>query len=99
MLVHQFDLIALEHRDIHKLAGFLAAVMLDDEQPRRRHFQHKTKLWNGARSAPDRELVSVGPDAQMNPGPLDCRRYPRKGLWSKRQRSRKHERMHGLFRR
>ena len=35
VLVDDFDLIAFEHRDVHELSGFSAAVMLDDEQARR----------------------------------------------------------------
>ena len=39
MLIDDLALIAFEHRHVHELAA-VAAVMLDDEETRRRDFEH-----------------------------------------------------------
>ena len=59
-------LIAFEHGDVHELAGFVAAMMLDDEQPGAA--TSTTKHSGGiVRIVPQtRQLVAVAPDAQMN---------------------------------
>ena len=39
MRVHDLDLVAFEHRYIDELARFIATVMLDNEESRRRDFE------------------------------------------------------------
>ena len=80
MQIHPFDLIALEHRYIHKLARFLATVMFYDEQSRGGHFEHEAQDRNGAGCPPYTQLVAVAPDTQMNPRALDGRGHSRKGF-------------------
>ena len=53
MLVHPFDVIALEHRHVHKLTRLVVTVMLDNEQSRGRYLKHETQARYCAR-VPDR---------------------------------------------
>src|SRR5206468_11864525 len=96
MQIHPFDLIALEHRYIHKLARFVATVMFYDEQSRGGHFEHEAQARYCARSAPHKQLVWLAPDTQMNTRALDRRCHSREGRWMKWQRSLEYERMCGL---
>src|SRR5256885_16240865 len=97
MRVHDLDLVAFEHRYIDELARFIATVMLDNEESRRRDFEHEGQCWNSARCPPHAQLVSVAPDAQMYPRPLDCERNSRKGVRIQWKRSLEYERIHSLF--
>jgi hypothetical protein len=45
--------------------------MLHHEQPRLDHLHHKAQRRDRARSAPDAQLISIGPDAEMDAGPFD----------------------------
>ena len=75
MVRDHLDAIPFEHGDVHELAA-VAAVVLDDQQPRRRHLQHDAGRGNHARRAPHAQRAVVAPDAQVNAGPLDGRRHP-----------------------
>ena len=74
-LIHQLNLVAFEYRNVDELAGFLSAMVFDDEQPRGSDFQHEAQTRNGAGEAPNVQIVSLMPHAQMNARPFD--RQPR----------------------
>ena len=75
MLIHPFDLIALEHRYVHKLARFLATVMFYDQQARGRHFKHEAQARYCAGRPPHRQFFMLAPNTQMNTGALDRRSH------------------------
>src|SRR6185437_13361642 len=74
LLVDQLNLVAFQHRDIHKLLGFVAATVLDNQQTGCDHLQYQTRRRQVSRGAPDEEFVSLAPDAEVNAGALDGRR-------------------------
>ena len=98
-LVHHFDLISFEHRNIDELARFFAAVMLDHQQAGRRHFEHEAQNRNGAGCPPDGQPVLVAPNTQMHPRAFDGGCHPRKRSRSERQKPFENERVPGLLRR
>ena len=69
--VHDLHLIPFEYRDIREFAVRIRAPVLDDQQTRLDHFDHKAERRDRARRAPDAQLVTVRPDAEVNAGPLD----------------------------
>ena len=99
VFVHYFDLVALQHGHVDELSRLFAPVVLDDEQPRPRHFQHEAIGRDRAGRSPHLQLVAFAPDAQMDPGALDGRRHTREGAGAKRQRLLEDERVRGLRRR
>ncbi len=98
LLVHDFDLIALEHGDVQVLRRLLAAMMFDDQQARRRDFDHQAQRWNRLRRSPDDQAVAVPRHAEVDAGPLHRRREPHERGRVERQRMLEDQRMLGLFR-
>ncbi len=84
-LIHHLNLIALEHRNVDKLARFLATMMLHHQQARRGHFNHKAQNRNSTSGSPDAKLALVSPDPQVNSWALDRWRNPGKDARSKWQ--------------
>ena len=76
MLIHPFDVIALEHGYVHKLARLVVTVMLDNEQSWSRYLKHETQARYCARRPPDSQFFLA--DARhpnefrdaRRPGPL-----------------------------
>ena len=60
-------------RDVHELAGLLAAAVLDDQQARAHHLEHRAETRDRPDQAPDRQRFPVTPDAQVDAGALDGR--------------------------
>ena len=85
LLVDHFDLVALQYGDIHELLGFVAAAVLDNQQTGSDHLKHEARRRQVARGAPDEELLTVAPDAEVNAGTLHGGRKPRERLRRKRQ--------------
>src|SRR5438552_1282060 len=61
-LVHYFDLVALQHGHVDKLARLFTPVMLDDQQPRPRHLEHEAVGRDRVSRSPHAELVSLAPN-------------------------------------
>ncbi len=85
LLVDDLDLVALQYGDIHELLGFVAAV-LDHQQTGRDHLEHEAKRRQVARGAPDEEMLTVAPDAEVYARALHGGREPRERLRCERQR-------------
>ena len=98
MFVDDLDLVALEDGNIDELPRFLA-VMLDDEQARRRHFEDEAEPRNGAGRAPHAQFAVQARYAQMNPGTLNRGRDFREHAWVERQRLGQDQRVGHLVRR
>ncbi len=86
MLIDHLDLVALQHRDIHELARFVAAAPLHHQQSRRNHLQHKAELRQAAARTPDEQISVTARHAQMNSGALHRGSQTRQRL--RRQRNR-----------
>ena len=72
-LVDDLERIALQHEDVDELARF-GASMLDDEQAGLGDLEDETEQRDVTRRAPDPQLVSFGPHAEVNARAFDRRR-------------------------
>ena len=80
LFVDYFDLVALQYGHIHELFGFVGAARLDNQQTGRDHLQHEARGRQVTSGAPNEELLTVPPDAEVNARALHCGRKPREGL-------------------
>src|SRR5262249_48385790 len=85
LFIHYLYLVALEHRDVDELAGFLAASILDHQQPGLDDLKHEAKSWDSMGGAPYAQFVPVAPNAKVDSGTLDGGREPRKGDGGERE--------------
>src|SRR5262249_34197986 len=99
LFIHYLYLVALEHRDVHELAGFFAASILDHQQPGLDDLKHEAKSWDLMGGAPDAQFVPVAPNAKVDSGALDGGREPRKGDRGEREQPLEHQRLPRLLRR
>ena len=72
LLVDYFQPVAFEHRDVDVFAPILA-LMLHDQEARRRHLQDEAERRNPAGRSPDAERVAIVPDAEVDAGTLHRR--------------------------
>ena len=99
IVIEHFDAVAFKHRHIDELAWPFLSPMFDDQQPRRHHLQHEAERRQRPGRAPDKEIVALAPDSQMNSRPLHRRGETCERLRVERKGSLERERASGLRRR
>src|SRR5262249_44558246 len=99
LFIHYLYLVALEHRDVDELAGFLAASILDHQQPGFDDLKHEAKSWDSMGGTPHAQFVPVAPNAKVDSGALDGGREPRKGDGGEREQPLERQRLPRLLRR
>ena len=97
-VVDHFDPIGFENRHVDVLAAG-AAVVFDDQQSWRRHFEHQTRRGHDTRGAPHAQRAVHVPHAKMNAGSLYGRRDAHQTDRSEGQRRGKEQWLAGRQRR